>query len=274
MLEIPETHTIARQLSDTVIGRTIVRVEANASPHGFAFFEGDPQGYSGLLCSKAIHGAQAVAGYIRLLAGDMQLLLHDGVNLRHIAPGAKLPAKHQLLLALDDGAHLVCTVQMYGGMYVYPEGDIHSTYYRVAVEKPSPLGEDFTPEYFEGIVRAAKPSLSVKALLATEQRIPGVGNGVLQDILYLSHLHPKRKVLSLGDAQKETLYHTLRQTLSAMTEQGGRDTERDLFGQSGGYRTLLSSKTLAYPCPACGGGITRQAYLGGNVYFCPVCQPL
>jgi len=27
-------------------------------------------------------------------------------------------------------------------------------------------------------------------------------------------------------------------------------------------------------CPVCGAAIVRQAYLGGNVYFCPVCQPL
>ena len=28
------------------------------------------------------------------------------------------------------------------------------------------------------------------------------------------------------------------------------------------------------PCPACGGSIIREAYMGGNVYFCPNCQPI
>jgi formamidopyrimidine-DNA glycosylase len=59
-----------------------------------------------------------------------------------------------------------------------------------------------------------------------------------------------------------------------MRDGGGRDTERTLFGKPGGYRTALSSKTLPHPCPACGGRLKREAYLGGNIYFCPECQPL
>jgi len=27
-------------------------------------------------------------------------------------------------------------------------------------------------------------------------------------------------------------------------------------------------------CPACGGKIVREAYLGGNIYYCPECQKL
>ena len=49
--------------------------------------------------------------------------------------------------------------------------------------------------------------------------------------------------------------------------------ERDLFGKVGGYHTILLNKTLMYPCPAFGSGLKREAYLGGNIYFCPVCQP-
>ncbi|MFO7935831.1 MAG: zinc finger domain-containing protein [Bacteroidales bacterium] len=27
-------------------------------------------------------------------------------------------------------------------------------------------------------------------------------------------------------------------------------------------------------CPNCGDAIVKEAYMGGAVYFCPVCQPL
>ena len=37
-------------------------------------------------------------------------------------------------------------------------------------------------------------------------------------------------------------------------------------------RYLFSKKRSG--CPFCGGPISRQAYLGGNVYFCIRCQPL
>lgn len=42
MLEIPEAKVIAGQLSDSIVGKTIIKVEANTSPHKFAFFSGDP----------------------------------------------------------------------------------------------------------------------------------------------------------------------------------------------------------------------------------------
>ena len=116
--------------------------------------------------------------------------------------------------------------------------------------------------------------LSVKAFVATKQRIPGLGNGVLQDILFHARIHPKRKMDTLTVEEYEKLYGAVKDTLLAMTVKGGRDTEKDLFGCNGGYKTILSSKTKELPCPVCGGQIKKEAYLGGSVYYCPVCQPL
>ena len=59
-----------------------------------------------------------------------------------------------------------------------------------------------------------------------------------------------------------------------MTDKGGRDTEKDLFGNFGKYKTILSKNTYKNPCPNCGGTITKEAYLGGSVYYCQICQPL
>ena len=119
-----------------------------------------------------------------------------------------------------------------------------------------------------------KLNLSAKAFLATEQRIPGLGNGVLQDILFNAGIHPKRKLQTMSGEDKNNLFRNLKSTLKDMWDCGGRDTERDLFGKPGGYQTILSNKTLAYPCRVCGSGLRREAYLGGNIYFCPSCQPL
>ena len=66
--------------------------------------------------------------------------------------------------------------------------------------------------------------------MATEQRIPGLGNGVLQDILFKSHIHPKRKLATLGDAELGRMYSSVKSTLRDMADRGGRDTEKDLLG--------------------------------------------
>jgi formamidopyrimidine-DNA glycosylase len=55
---------------------------------------------------------------------------------------------------------------------------------------------------------------------------------------------------------------------------GGRDTEKDLFGDYGGYVTKASKNTLGNPCKRCGEPIVKEAYLGGVIYYCPKCQPI
>ena len=59
-----------------------------------------------------------------------------------------------------------------------------------------------------------------------------------------------------------------------MSDNNGRDTEKDLFGQPGVYKTKLSKKTLGKPCEICGSVITKSSYLGGSIYFCPECQAI
>ena len=111
-------------------------------------------------------------------------------------------------------------------------------------------------------------------MLATEQRIPGVGNGVTQDILFNAGIHPRQPVRALPDHMHERLFRSLKETLEAMTRARGRDTEKDIFGNRGGYPTLLCARTWHNPCPRCGGPIAKEAYMGGSVYYCPRCQPI
>ncbi len=274
MLEIPEARVVSKQLANTIIGKTIQKVAANSSPHKFAFFSGDPASYPSLLTSRKIEAIEAFAGLIEISAKKVKIVLGDGTNIRYFKQGEIGPEKHQLRIEFQDGSSIICTIQMYGGMWAFLEGTNDNPYYLAAKEKPSPLSDEFDESYFGGLLNNVKPTLSIKAFLATEQRIPGLGNGVLQDILFNACINPRTKLVALSEQEKAGLFASIKQTLSAMTAQGGRDTEKDLFGNPGGYQTILSSKTLEKPCPRCGGTIVKQAFLGGNVYFCPNCQPV
>ncbi|NLT58506.1 MAG: endonuclease VIII [Clostridiales bacterium] len=275
MIELPESHTLSKQLGECLAGCRVDRVLAAQAPHRFAFYEGDPADYDGRLRGRRLlevcpHGGQVELAF----EGGLLLILNDGVAPRLLEAGAARPKKHQLLLAFEDGRALVCTVQMYGGLRLVQAGEDQNPYALVARQKPSPLSEDFSADHFDGLRRELTPTMSAKAFLATEQRIPGLGNGCLQDILFAAGVHPQSKVSRLADGEFEALFHSVRRLLAEMTAQGGRDTERDLYGNPGGYATRLSAKTLPYPCPVCGGPLTKRAFLGGSIYFCATCQPL
>ncbi len=159
---------------------------------------------------------------------------------------------------------------MYGGIIVH-SGDYENDYYRKSRNALLPFEPDFSAYYYR-LIDENKPSLSAKAFLATEQRFPGIGNGVLQDILLNAGILPKRKIGTLSPNERTGLLQAVTGVLRDMTEKGGRDTEKDLYGNSGGYRTKMSRNTLASGCPLCGGPITKEQYLGGAVYYCPACQ--
>ncbi len=274
MIELPEAATLARQSNEILRGKVIRTVVTAHTPHKFAWYWGDPQAYSSLLSGKSIGVAAAYGGQVEIAAGHARMLFSDGVNLRHLAPRERPPERHQLLLEFEDDSHLVATVQMYGGLSVFPEEKNDNKYYLIAKQKPSPLTDAFDEDWFDALFSADTAKLSLKALLATEQRIPGLGNGVLQDILFSARMHPKKKAGALSSADRRLLLGAVRTTLAAMAAGNGRDTETDLLGRPGGYRTTLSRTTAGRPCPACGGPITREAYMGGNVYYCAACQEM
>lgn len=275
MLEIPEALTVARQVAESLIGRSVISVVAGQTPHKFAWYFEEPTSYTQTLVGRKICAIEAPGGKVEIVAEDAVMVFGDGVNLRYHAPGEARPKKHQLLVEFDDGSALSGSVQMYGGLWCFPQGTFDNFYYKVAKEKPSPLSEQFSREYFASLLAGpAEQKLSAKAFMATEQRIPGLGNGVLQDILFEAGIHPKRKMITLNNADLDRMYKALRTVLSEMTELGGRDTEKDFYGNIGGYKTKLSSKTNGQPCLRCGSFIVKESYMGGAIYYCPDCQPV
>jgi formamidopyrimidine-DNA glycosylase len=272
MIELPEALALSNQINDAVSGKQIVRVTAAQTPHKLAWYYGDPPKYTALLSGRKIGKAAAYGGMVEIIVGKAVILFGEGIGIRFHARGEPRPPKHQLLLEFEDHSALSAVVRMYGGLGSF-EGELDNPYYRVAREKPSPFVSAFDEAYFDRIVSAEElQKLSLKALLATEQRIPGLGNGVLQDILFNARMHPRRKTNTLTGKDRRMLFKSLKSTLSAMATQNGRDTELDLFGQPGGYRTKLCSKTANKPCPLCGSGIKKEAYLGGSIYYCEKCQ--
>jgi formamidopyrimidine-DNA glycosylase len=133
------------------------------------------------------------------------------------------------------------------------------------------LSPQFSFEYF---MSKANEKLSLKAFLATEQRFPGVGNGVIQDVLFKAGLHPKTKIKDCDEAKLRLLYEKLVSGIREMVALGGRNNEKDLFGMPGGYEVLMTSAQLKNPCRNCSGNIVKENYMGGSIYFCPHCQPM
>lgn len=270
MLELPEVLTLAKQLNENVQNRRILKIHPPTKAHKFCWYNGDPAEYNNTVAGYRIAKAAGFGIFAELsFDNGRKLCINDGVNLRLVS-WDKVPQNYQLMIELDNHHALVFTVAMYGGIFLH-SGDYDSKYYLASRNYISPFTDEFHG-YFRKLFEESKLNPSAKAFLATEQRFPGIGNGTLQDILFEAGLYPKRKISTLDEREKEKLLESVVKVLKSMTELGGRDTEKDLFGIPGGYKTRISKNTAGRYCPKCGEIIVKENYLGGSIYFCPVCQ--
>lgn len=274
MIELPEALNVAKQLQNTIAGKTVSRVLPPTKAHKFCWYSGEPTEYDEKIKGHGVRSAEGFGIFVELTFDNGQrLCINDGVNVRFVqVSDANATKNYQLKVEFTDGTALLFTVAMYGGIIMH-DGSYDNEYYRKSRNAFSPFSPGFE-SYFRKLAVESKPTLSVKAFLATEQRFPGIGNGVLQDILFAAQIHPKRKIGKLTDQETENLLSAVVTVLGEMTDLGGRDTEKDLFGDICGYKTKMSRNTLAAGCSVCGGEIKKEAYLGGSVYYCTTCQPM
>lgn len=242
MIELPESYVLASQINNTLVGKTIKRATANASPHKFAWYSSNPADYNDILKGKKSTSSTpgtryTCGGNVEILCEDVLLILTTSI--KYPAVGEKLPLKHQLWLEFEDKSSMTCTVQMWGLIFCYPTNEARIPKDYKVKKAPTPLETGFDRAYFDSLLAGVKNTISAKVFLATQQRIPGFGNGVLHDVLFNAKIHPKTKLENLSDTDFDNMYNSVKQTLNDMVAQGGRDTEKDLFGCSGKYKTIL-----------------------------------
>lgn len=116
MIEAPEACCLSEQLNRTVRGKRITNVFAQYTPHKFAWFYGNPEEYPERLTGKTIDKINPCGGMIEIEAGDMMLILTDGINLRYFTPSENYRPG---INCLSDLRMRVALLLPYGCMEVY-----------------------------------------------------------------------------------------------------------------------------------------------------------
>jgi len=280
MIEFPEAIVLAGQLDKELTGKRILSAVRGNSPHKFVFYSYSAEEYAAILSGKVVGGVTASGNMIQISLehsstepGYLLVLGEGGEHIFYHTSEKTLPKKHQLLLQFADQTYLTVSVQGWGAAKLLNREEAAQDAY-VGKKGVSPLSPEFSQAYFQSLFDGLKEGekASVKYFLISEPGIWGMGNGCLQDILFNARIHPRRRAVSLDEAERARLYEALRTTLKEMVDGGGRDTELDIYGQAGKYPKILKSTSAGTPCPRCGTPIEKAAFLGGAVYYCPTCQ--
>ena len=277
MFELPEYLTLAKQMNESLKGKTIKKGVLGNTPHKFVWYNRRHDEFERMTKGTTV-GEARVRGrwlFIELKKGHVLVLGEFGGKVLYHQSGSEVPKKYHLYFAFDDGSFLTATTQMWGAVELYEKGK-ELTGRLIKDMKTTPVDPEFTFDYFCGLIDSIlkKEKKSVKGLLTQDQTIPGLGNAIAQDIMFKAALHPKRSLEGLNKKHIRTLYKAIIDTVDEVTRKGGRYDEFDLYGKPGRYVRLMDKNAVAKPCPRCGKKIEKIQYLGGACYLCPACQPL
>lgn len=278
MIEMPEAITIAKQMNQTLTGKTIAKFGRGNKTHKFLWLNRPDEEYEAILPGLTVTGASSFGRSIYLYLGDHMLWWSDtGGKLLYHEPEAKLPKNYHLGWEFNDGSALTFSMRMWGGVKLLDDSEFE--------DKPNdetgvePLSQEFTLERFDEMLDEypEKTSKGNKGFLVatgyvTPNHIAGLGNAIVQDILFNARLSPKRKTPNITPDERHRLFKAINDTVEEAIKLGGRYDEVDHFGNKGGYIRLMDSKTKDTPCINCGTDIRKISYLGGACYLCPHCQ--
>jgi len=126
---------------------------------------------------------------------------------------------------------------------------------------PDPLRPDFSRKTFFRLMEA-QDSRELGEVLLDQRIVAGLGNILRIEILFRSHVHPRRPVGTLsGEEKHEVLRWTLRLSETWTKEMGKQKRWIRIYRKSG------------QPCPHCGTTIEFFRQAGRITYACPQCQP-
>jgi formamidopyrimidine-DNA glycosylase len=279
MIEMPEAFNLAKQMNETLKGKTISRFARGTQTHKFLWLNRPDEEYQAILAGKTITGASSFGRSIYLQMGREAMLwwTDAGGKILYHAPGAALPPKYHLGWDFSDGSHLTYQLEMWGAVRLLEADGFDKRPHEET--GTDPLSPEFTFEKFNTMLEEypGKTSNGIKGfLVATGYKVPnhihGLGNAIVQDILFQAGIDPRHKIPALHDDERRNLYDAIRQVLEQAIRAGGRDDELNLFGQPGGYVRRMDSRTAGQPCPNCRTPVLKIAYMGGACYLCPKCQ--
>lgn len=126
---------------------------------------------------------------------------------------------------------------------------------------PDPLRKDFsTREFIENIKE--QHDREIGEVLLDQTVVSGIGNILRIEILFYSHIHPRRKVADLSAEEIKEILHWTMKLMSQWLKGLGRNNKswQRIYRMSG------------KPCPVCGTTVHFFRQARRFTYACPTCQ--
>lgn len=271
MLEYPEMYTIAQQMKQSIVGKTIQNGELHKTNSNLFMSSHDAENYQLLSGGKVTEiDFFAPELYIRLDNGYGILICQCGGKILYHPDSSKIADNHSIHFTFTDGTAISYTMKLWSlGIFAVKHEDWENRKQANAEKQFQPLAE--SQEKFIDFVKkvSAEDPLAAKTFLA--KYVAGVMSSCAGAILLKACVHPSKKITVLTEEELGRIYQSMYHLLSEACKEGGRSSESDFYGAKGGCTSVIERKDIGKPCPNCGNPLEKIS-VGGIMAYCPVCQ--
>ena len=256
MPELPDVEGFRRYLRRHAEGRRIERVRADPD----IVRNTSPRGLGRALTGGRVGAPRRHGKWLACPVGDSTLLLHFGMTGSLVWSGEE-PERHRhdrMTLSLEGGELRYRDMRKLGGVWLARPG-------QELEEVTGPLGPDAL-----GLDRADLVKLlsgkrgGVKAALMDQRTVAGLGNLLVDEILWRAEVHPSRSIPDLGEDDLARIAEATEEVLRVSIERGGVPPD--------GSWLMGRRDRRDATCPRCGSDLERAKVAGRTSVFCPECQ--
>ncbi len=188
-----------------------------------------------------------------------------------VEAGTKKPGRLGVVIAFDNGYELrYSDMRQMGRWYLVTQEELPG------VPQMATLGPDamsVTEDEFLARIKSRRGQ--IKATLANQEFIAGIGNAYSDEILWAAGLHPHRRRATMDEDDLHRLYASMRAVQEESIAIVDATVQGEGLGKKEEWREHLKvHRRAGTPCPRCGSEIKGQVRSGSETNYCVVCQPL
>ena len=223
MPELAEVEFYRRRWHEAARGEHVVRVLTHDTKK--LLRELDLPAFRRALIGARLESSAAAAKQMLFrFSGDAWLGIHLGMSGElSVAPPDHAPGKHDHLVIVTDNHALVFNdPRMFGSVDFHVGRESPAWWSKIA---PPILSPKFTVQAVATFLQRRRRA-PIKAVLLMQERFPGIGNWMADEILWRAAIHPARLAGSLTPDEVRALWHecraVCRQALGAIAGRGGK----------------------------------------------------
>ncbi len=276
MPELPEVENTRRGLEQVVIGKTIQAIDVFWK--NLIVFEDSIEEWVLRLIGQTIHAVRRRGKYLIFELDQDILVSHLRMEGKYFyfpeETSIEEKEKHtHLIYHFTDGSELHYHDVRKFGRFELIEREQEDDFFQQKKIGPEPTPEALDLSQFRDALKQSKRA--IKTYLLSQVPVAGLGNIYVDEVLWMSRIHPEVNADSLTDKQMHTLHQATIDIMKRATALGGSTirTYRNTLGEQGQYQNELQVYgKQGQPCPRCETLIEKIKVHGRGTHYCPHCQ--